>query len=46
MKIAQYDLELRGSGNILGEEQSGHVNSVGYEMYMDLLNEALAEASG
>ncbi|AFY03432.1 transcription-repair coupling factor [Bdellovibrio bacteriovorus] len=46
IKIAQYDLELRGSGNILGEEQSGHVNSVGYEMYMDLLNEALAEAKG
>lgn len=46
IKIAQYDLELRGSGNILGEEQSGHVNTVGYEMYMDLLNEALAEAKG
>ncbi|MEN0058129.1 MAG: transcription-repair coupling factor [Bdellovibrio sp.] len=46
IKIAQYDLELRGSGNILGDEQSGHVNSVGYEMYMDLLNEALAEAKG
>ncbi|XGC80847.1 transcription-repair coupling factor [Bdellovibrio bacteriovorus] len=46
IKIAQYDLELRGTGNILGEEQSGHVNSVGYELYMDLLNEALAEAKG
>lgn len=46
IKIAQYDLELRGSGNILGEEQSGHVNTVGYELYMDLLNEALAEAKG
>lgn len=46
IKIAQYDLELRGAGNILGEEQSGHVNSVGYELYMDLLNEALAEAKG
>lgn len=45
-KIAQYDLELRGSGNILGDDQSGHVNSVGYELYMDLLNEALAEAKG
>lgn len=44
--IAQYDLEMRGSGNILGEDQSGHVNSVGYEMYMDLLNQALAEARG
>lgn len=46
IKIAQYDLELRGAGNILGDEQSGHINSVGYEMYMDLLNEALAEAKG
>ncbi|WP_374000928.1 transcription-repair coupling factor [Bdellovibrio bacteriovorus] len=46
IKIAQYDLELRGSGNILGDEQSGHINTVGYELYMDLLNEALAEAKG
>lgn len=46
IKIAQYDLELRGSGNLLGDDQSGHVNSVGYEMYMDLLNEALADAKG
>ncbi len=46
IRIAQYDLELRGSGSILGEEQSGHVDSVGYELYMDLLNEALAEARG
>ncbi len=46
IKIAQYDLELRGSGNILGEDQSGHVNAVGYELYMDLLNEALASAKG
>ncbi len=46
IKIAQYDLEMRGSGNILGEDQSGHVNSVGYELYMDLLQEALAQARG
>jgi transcription-repair coupling factor (superfamily II helicase) len=46
IKIAQYDLELRGAGNFLGEEQSGHINAVGYELYMDLLNEALAEAKG
>lgn len=46
IRIAQYDLELRGSGSILGEEQSGHVDSVGYELYMELLNEALAEAKG
>lgn len=44
--IAQHDLELRGAGNILGDDQSGHVNTVGYELYMDLLNEALAEAKG
>ena len=46
IKIAQYDLELRGSGNILGENQSGHVDSVGYELYSDLLKEALANARG
>jgi transcription-repair coupling factor (superfamily II helicase) len=46
IKIAQYDLELRGSGNILGENQSGHVDSVGYELYTDLLKEALATARG
>ena len=44
--VAQHDLELRGAGNILGEEQSGTVDLVGYELYMDLLNEALAEARG
>ena len=46
IKIAQYDLELRGSGNILGEDQSGHENAVGYELYTDLLKEALATARG
>ena len=46
IRIAQYDLELRGAGNILGDDQSGHVNSVGYELYMDLLNESLSEARG
>ncbi|RYZ89190.1 MAG: transcription-repair coupling factor, partial [Proteobacteria bacterium] len=46
IKIAQYDLELRGSGAILGDDQSGHVNDVGYELYMDLLQEALATAKG
>lgn len=44
--IAQHDLELRGAGSILGEEQSGHVNTVGYELYMELLQEALSEAKG
>lgn len=46
LKIAQYDLELRGAGNILGDDQSGHVNAVGYELYMDLLQEALSNAKG
>lgn len=46
LKIAQYDLELRGAGNILGDDQSGHIESVGYELYMDLLQEALADAKG
>lgn len=46
IRVAQHDLELRGSGNLLGEEQSGHVNVVGYELYMDLLNEAILDAKG
>ncbi len=41
--IAQHDLELRGSGNILGEAQSGHMNAVGYELYATLLEETLHE---
>jgi transcription-repair coupling factor (superfamily II helicase) len=40
-KIAMRDLELRGAGNILGPEQSGHIASVGYEMYCQLLEEAV-----
>lgn len=44
--VAQHDLELRGTGNILGVEQSGVADLVGYELYMDLLNETLAEAKG
>ncbi len=44
--IAHHDLELRGSGNILGEDQSGHIAAVGYELYMELLEQALAEAKG
>jgi transcription-repair coupling factor (superfamily II helicase) len=46
IRIAQYDLELRGAGDLLGEEQSGHINSVGYELYMDLLNEAIHTLRG
>lgn len=39
-KIAMRDLEIRGAGNILGPEQSGHISTVGYEMYCNLLEEA------
>jgi transcription-repair coupling factor (superfamily II helicase) len=46
IRIAQYDLELRGAGEILGENQSGHINLVGYEMYMDLLNEEIGRLKG
>jgi transcription-repair coupling factor (superfamily II helicase) len=42
-KIAMRDLELRGAGNILGPEQSGHIATVGYEMYCQLLEEATRE---
>jgi transcription-repair coupling factor (superfamily II helicase) len=46
IRIAHYDLELRGSGNILGEDQSGHISSVGYELYIDLLEQTIAELKG
>jgi len=42
-KIAMRDLEIRGAGNILGPEQSGHIASVGYEMYCQLLDRAVKE---
>jgi len=45
-RIAMRDLEIRGAGNILGAEQSGHMMSVGYDMYLKLLDEALAEEKG
>ena len=46
IKIAQHDLELRGTGNILGEDQSGTIDSVGYEMYLELLEEAIKTLKG
>ena len=46
MKIALRDLEIRGAGNLLGAEQSGHMVDVGYDMYMKLLNEAVLEERG
>ncbi|MGB7161418.1 MAG: transcription-repair coupling factor, partial [Tepidisphaeraceae bacterium] len=42
-KIAMRDLEIRGAGNILGPEQSGHISAVGYEMYCQLLEEAVRQ---
>jgi transcription-repair coupling factor (superfamily II helicase) len=42
-KIALRDLEIRGAGNLLGAEQSGHIAAVGYEMYCQLLEQAVAE---
>lgn len=45
-KIAMKDLELRGAGNILGTEQSGHMLSVGYELYCKMLEEAVEHAKG
>jgi len=39
--FASRDLEIRGSGNILGSQQSGHINAVGYEMYIRLLEEEI-----
>jgi transcription-repair coupling factor (superfamily II helicase) len=44
--IAMRDLEIRGAGELLGAEQSGHVAAVGFELYVDLLNEAVAELQG
>jgi transcription-repair coupling factor (superfamily II helicase) len=44
-KIAMRDLELRGAGNLLGDEQSGHVAALGFELYMQMLDEAVQLAS-
>lgn len=45
-KIAMRDLELRGAGNLLGAEQHGHMEAVGYDLYCKMLNEAVKEAKG
>jgi transcription-repair coupling factor (superfamily II helicase) len=45
-KIAMRDLEIRGAGNLLGDEQSGHVAALGFELYMQMLDEAVAAVSG
>jgi transcription-repair coupling factor (superfamily II helicase) len=40
--LASHDLDIRGAGNLLGEEQSGHIKEVGFELYQDMLEEAVA----
>ena len=45
-KIAIRDLEIRGAGNLLGAEQHGHLDAIGYELYIKLLNEAVLEERG
>src|SRR4029077_11621879 len=45
-KIAALDLELRGAGNLLGGEQHGHINSVGFDMYVRMLEETVRELKG
>jgi transcription-repair coupling factor (superfamily II helicase) len=45
-KIAMRDLEIRGAGNLLGESQSGHIAAVGYDLYVEMVSEAVAELKG
>ena len=45
-RVAALDLEIRGAGNLLGGEQSGHIEAVGFEMYMKLLEETVRELKG
>src|SRR3954469_1878884 len=45
-KIAMRDLEIRGAGNLLGDEQSGHVAALGFELYLQMLDEAVADSEG
>jgi transcription-repair coupling factor (superfamily II helicase) len=42
-QLASHDLDLRGAGNLLGEEQSGHIKEIGYELYQQMLEEAVAQ---
>jgi transcription-repair coupling factor (superfamily II helicase) len=44
--LASHDLDIRGAGNLLGEEQSGHIREVGYELYQQMLEEAVALLKG
>ncbi|WP_306050685.1 transcription-repair coupling factor [Oceaniradius stylonematis] len=45
-QLASHDLDIRGAGNLLGEEQSGHIREVGFELYQQMLEEAVAELKG
>ncbi len=45
-ELASHDLDIRGAGNLLGEEQSGHIREVGFELYQHMLEEAVAELKG
>jgi len=45
-QLASHDLDIRGSGNLLGEEQSGHIKEVGFELYQQMLEEAVMELRG
>ena len=44
--LASHDLDIRGGGNLLGEEQSGHIREVGFELYQSMLEEAVAQLKG
>ncbi|NKX50775.1 transcription-repair coupling factor, partial [Arthrobacter deserti] len=46
MQLAMKDLEIRGAGNLLGGEQSGHIQGVGFDLYIRLVGEAVAEYRG
>ena len=45
-QLAMKDMEIRGVGTLLGEEQSGKVNSIGYDLYMEMLHESISEING
>ncbi|MGU3574929.1 transcription-repair coupling factor [Brucellaceae bacterium C25G] len=45
-QLASHDMDIRGAGNLLGEEQSGHIKEVGFELYQQMLEEAVAELQG
>ena len=45
-KIASHDLEIRGAGNLLGRDQSGHINAVGFDLYMEMVQDAIQSIRG